>query len=126
MWALKNFRSQQQGKKEKDFLRVAAGEMADSGTAQTTVEFSLSLVLVVLMIYGIMMIFRWAGVSLVERRMAHEQVLYMNVEEDWGRVYNVPVGNGYSLVPTDVTDGPLSQIDPNFYKAKKMKAVFGD
>ena len=77
--------------------------------AQSTLEFTFSMVVFLLLMYGMMMAFRWVGVDLGERRIAHEGALLSPVNEGWSR------GAG---------DSSVSQLDPNFYSMKKMGLVF--
>ena len=66
--------------------------------------------LALFLFYGAMMIFRWAGVGLVERQQANDNTLRQPVQEDW----------------VNIDLGPISQVDPNFYKMRRLNAVFGD
>ena len=75
---------------------------------QVILEFTFCLIVVLLLIYAVMKAFKWAGVDLVERRMAHDQGLTQTVPDNW-HVRQV--------------DGPLRQLDPEFYKAKKMGLI---
>ena len=81
-------------------------------SAQAVIEFTFGMILVLLMAYALMQIFRWSGVSLAERRIAHENALIAPIVEDF------PDGT--------IGVGPESQIDPYFYKPKKVKAVWGE
>ena len=66
------------------------------------------MIILFLMMYGAIMVFRWVGLDLGQRQQAHEAVL------------TAPVDSGYSRV----TEGPLKQIDPYFYTPAKMNAVW--
>ena len=77
-------------------------------SAQTTLEFTFSLIIILLLLYSCVMIFRWAGVSLMERRVAHDSVLTESIDESWV-VYN---------------SGPLKQLKKDFYKPDDMNFVF--
>jgi len=74
---------------------------------QATLEFTFCMVITFFMIYGLIMVFRWVGVDLAERRRAHKNVLFQSIDEDW----------------SDVKGGPLKQIKPHFYKTSSMDAV---
>ena len=78
--------------------------------AQVSLEFAFCIIIILLMIYGVMMIFRWTGVDLAERRLAHEDVLYQPIEQN----YNLQVPGA----------GPMKQIDPYFYTAAPMNAIW--
>lgn len=78
--------------------------------AQAVIEFTFGMILVLLMVYALMSIFRWNGVSLAERRMAHENVLIANVEYNFG----------------SAGSSPEKQIDPYFHRSKKVRAVYGE
>lgn len=69
-----------------------------SSKAQTTVEFTFSFFLMLLLFYGCLLVFRWAGASMAERRIAHERILQQPVRDDW---------TGLA--------GPESQLDTDFY-----------
>jgi hypothetical protein len=62
-------------------------------------EFAFSMVVLFLMMYGIVMVFRWGGLDLVERQQTHESVL--------------------------VGGGPPDAITPDFYTPTKMETVWG-
>ena len=80
--------------------------------AQAVIEFTFAMILVLLMVYALMSIFRWNGVSLAERRIAHENALI------------APIVEGFQ--DTQNALGPQKQIDPYFYKPKKVRAVWGE
>lgn len=77
--------------------------------AQVLIEFSFCMVVIFLMIYAAMMIFRWTGSDLAARRVAHDDLLTTNVEQRYGGT---------------IANGPLKQIDPYFYRPGKMNAVW--
>lgn len=71
-------------------------------------EFTFCMIIVFLMMFSLIMIFRWSGADLGQRRVAHDTLLINSIVED----YNIP------------SEGPLSQIDPYFYQPVKMNAVW--
>ena len=73
-------------------------------------EFAFCMIVVFLMIYGIVMILRWTGMDLAERRRAHDVRL------------TVPIIQEYTS--PGASDGPLYQVDPYFYSPMKMNAVW--
>ena len=75
---------------------------------QVALEFTFCMIVVFLMIYGIIMILRWTGMDLAERRRAHDMRLTAPIAQDYG----------------NPTDGPLFQVDPYFYSPIKMNAVW--
>jgi len=76
---------------------------------QVILEFALSMIIVLLMIYGCIQILRWTGLDLVERRKQHDQILFrVDVNEDY----------------VNRTDGPMRQLDPYFYDPIDMNAIF--
>ena len=81
-------------------------------TAQAIIEFTFSMVIVLLLIYASVQIFRWSGVSLAERRIAHENLLITPIDPNFNQ--------------ETIGTGPLRQIDPYFYKPKKIRAVWGE
>ena len=78
--------------------------------AQVTMEFSLCMLIVFLMIFALIRILRWTGVDLVERRRAHKHVLYQSIQQDYS-----------AAAPWE---GPLKQIDPYFYSSSPMNAIW--
>ncbi|MDP8213463.1 MAG: hypothetical protein P9X22_09305 [Candidatus Zapsychrus exili] len=72
----------------------------NSNSAQIIIEFIFCMTILLLMIYGTLMIFKWTGSDLVHRRIAHDELL---------------IGGG---------GVPLNQIDPYFYTPIKMNAVW--
>ena len=62
---------------------------------QVILEFTFCMVVLMLMIYGVFMVFAWTGKDLAERRRAHEDVLFS-----------------------------ARQVDPYFYKPIKMNAIW--
>jgi hypothetical protein len=76
---------------------------------QSTIEFTFAMIVTFILIYALVMVFRWAGLDLAERRFAHERLLQM--EKD-------PV--------TGAVTRPEQQLNPEFYKPRKLEAVFRD
>ena len=66
---------------------------------QVILEFTFCMIIVLLMIYGVVKVFHWAGEDMVERRKAHDGTL---------RAATLPV----------------HQIDPYFYTPVKMNAIW--
>lgn len=88
-------------------------------------EFMFTMIIVMLMAYSLVMIFRWTGVDLVNRRIAHEQKLTSSVSD----VFNQCVSYNSDLVCNhwiDYTSGPWSQLDPDYYKVTLFDAIFRD
>lgn len=50
--------------------------------AQATIEFTFAVILVLLLLYGFIMVFRWVGLSYVERRQAQEGSLISSTKEE--------------------------------------------
>ena len=100
---------------------------------QAMIEFTFCMIVIFLMIYAIMMVLRWVGVDLAERRLAHEEQLRVGVEEDYGScslydtcAWTCPGGGCCLTYSSNFSDGPLRQIDPYFYTPTKINAVWGD
>ena len=72
------------------------------------VEFTFSLIIILLMIYGLMRIFEWTGKDQIMRRMAHDALITAPVEHSYDESGN----------------GPARQIDPYFYTPIKMNAIW--
>ena len=75
---------------------------------QVMVEFTFCMIILFLMMYGLVMVFRWAGLDLSQREAAHEALLAGPISEDY-------------VAPSM---GPLRQIDPYFYQPAKMNGVW--
>ena len=67
--------------------------------AQSTIEFTFVMIAILLLAYGLIRVFRWAGMDLAERRWTHEQVLV----------------NGATA---------QEQLAPDFYRPKRLNSVF--
>ncbi len=80
-------------------------------SGQTTIEFAFSMIIIMLMIYGMVMIFYWTGSDLIGRSKGHDAQLITAINPNYS-----------SGSPED---GPLKQIAPYFYYPQKMNAVFG-
>ncbi len=81
-------------------------------TAQVTIEFTFCFILILLILFGCLGAFRWAGVSLMERRIAHDTTLNADV-----------VNEGANWIEHPELS-PLSQLDENFYEVKNMNMIF--
>ena len=71
-----------------------------STKAQSTIEFTFVLIVIFLMAFGLIRVFRWAGMDLAERRWAHDHTLaneQLTTEE---------------------------QLNPDFYRPKRMNSVY--
>ena len=70
--------------------------------AQATIEFTFAMIAILLLIFGIIRIFRWVALDLADRRIAHDQLLQ------------------------NTKLSPGQQITPNFYRPRKMEAVYNE
>ncbi|OGX27566.1 MAG: hypothetical protein A2787_05480 [Omnitrophica WOR_2 bacterium RIFCSPHIGHO2_01_FULL_48_9] len=84
----------------------AAGDEA----GQAIVEFTFSMLIVFIMIYAIVGIYQWTGIGLAERRMAHENSLI------------VPIVERHDAATFN--QGPVRQLDPFFYKPRKLRVIW--
>ena len=83
----------------------------DTNLAQVTLEFTFSMILVLLLMYGVIRVMGWVALTLAERRVAHENSLTKQTSvESWKNIYKDP--------------SPLLQLEPEFYTTNKMKLVF--
>ena len=80
----------------------------DLSQGQVILEYTLCLIIVLLLIYGCIMIFRWAGVNLADERIGHDASLRSKIEENWG----------------SYTQSPLNQVRPDFAEPTEMNFVF--
>ena len=78
---------------------------------QVTLEFTFSMILVLLIMYGVIRVMGWLSLTLAERRVASENSLTKRTDvENWRNIYRDP--------------SPLLQLEPEFYAANKLKLVF--
>ena len=94
--------------------------------AQVMIEFTFCMIVLFLMMYASVMVFRWVGLDLGWRQEAHEELLKSAIDFQYGQCLNEIDVNG-TLVCVDyraVESGPLSQIDPYFYTPESMNAVW--
>ena len=81
--------------------------------AQVTLEFTFSMILVLLLMYGVIKVMGWLSLTLAERRVAHDYSLISRTDvEDWKNIYKDP--------------SPLLQLEPEFYAANKLRLVFNN
>lgn len=78
--------------------------------AQVILEFTMCMIIVLLLIYGCIMVFRWSGMDLAERRIGHDESITTKIEENWG----------------SYTQSPLNQIRSDFFKSGGMGFVFNN
>ena len=83
---------------------------ACNSRGQVVAEFVFCFVLVMLLFWGCILVIRWAGVSMAQRRIAHDSVLTTGVNDEW------------KYLP----DSPLRQVNPDFHDGKKMNLIFDD
>ena len=80
-------------------------------TAQVTLEFTFSMILVLLLMYGVIRVLTWSALTLAERRAVHEHSLTNRTDvENWKDIYKDP--------------SPLWQLEPEFYATNKMGLVY--
>lgn len=86
-------------------------------------EFTFCMIILFLMMYAMIMIFRWTGLDLGQRQQAHEAQLVSEIDPNYGEpgVFLM----GVSVMGVSVNRGPLNQIDPYFYSPTPMNAVWG-
>ncbi len=101
---------------------------------QAMIEFMFCMIVIFLMIYAIMMVLRWVGSDLAERRGAHDAQLRNNaVVQNYRQctlydmdVGTCPLGGCCLQYDSNFSDGPIKQLDPYFYTPIKINAVWGD
>ena len=91
---------------------------------QTILEFAFCMIIVLLLIYAAIMIFRWSGLDLAFRRSAHDHVLTDPIVEDWGSCLLYDVNGIICLKLSYFYDGPVRQIDDFFFKPLHMNAIW--
>jgi hypothetical protein len=71
--------------------------------AQSTIEFTFAMIVIVLLMFCMVKVFRWVGLDLADRRFQQDATL----------TANPPSGSG-----------PEVQLDPNFYTAQPLSAEY--
>lgn len=87
-------------------------------------EFTFCMIILFLMMYGIIMVFRWVGLDLGQRQKAHDTVLTQAIDTAYGSSVTTWNGTDFVTTSTAVERGPLTQIDPYFYTSESMNAVW--
>ena len=107
-------------------IRATSDERrATDKKGQVMLEFAFCMIILFLMMYGIIMIFRWVGLDLGQRQQAHQAVLEQSIDLQYGQCtvsvwpFPCPPANWVA-----VERGPLTQIDPYFYTPTPMNAVW--
>lgn len=77
---------------------------------QVFIEFTFCMIIILLFFYGCVMAFRWAGLSLANRRISHDNTLKVGVDDLWSSM--------------DFTTSALKQINPKFDRGTKMNLIF--
>ena len=102
--------------------------MKQKNKSQAIIEFTFCMIVVFLMFYAVIKIFRWSGVNLAERRKDHEAVLTSPIVRTAAQctIWN---GDPYCVtgccLDASGRTGPLKQIDPYFSQPTKMNAIWG-
>ena len=94
--------------KEKYQKNTGQRPFGREASGQVMLEFTFCVIVILLMLFSLIMVTRWAGVDLGERRKAHDQILVRGSPADGVTNYMVPE----------------RQLDPYFYDAIKMNAVW--
>ncbi len=92
---------------------------------QVILEFTFTMIVIMIMIYAMVKIFQWTGTDLAERRIDHDASLANGIQEDWGACIGPSFfGSCLSNQFIPFSDGPIKQIDPYFHKPLEMNAVW--
>ena len=79
--------------------------------AQSTLEFTFGMIMVMFLIYGMVMIFRWAGVDVAQRRINQDKILTATAlpESQLGQDINDQLQPMAAVYHGTVSDGNVSQ-----------------
>ncbi len=88
---------------------------------QSSLEFAFCMIALVALLYGVVMIFRWTGLSLVGRQSEHEKRLTAHVSDSWGASWRI---NAKGKLTGNWTDSPLIQVVPEFYQPSRKDFNF--
>ena len=109
------------------------GIRATRKKGQVMLEFAFCMVVLFLMMYGLIMVFRWVGLDLGQRQQAHDTLLRTDIVDSYGGCASFDAACELITYAGDPAcciqwsteaDGPLRQIDPYFYKPTRMNAVW--
>jgi len=91
--------------------------------AQVIIEFVFCMIIVFLMIYAAIKIFRWTGLDLAERRKDHDALLIVPINRAYGCISYDSYGVCDAPIVPEST-GPMKQLDPYFSKPTKMNTIW--
>ena len=88
----------------------------DRAKGQSTIEFTFAMIVIVFLIFGMIMVFRWAGMDLANRRVVQDQTLALPLNSDLSDpVYQLQATADSTFMPMGamyhgkITDGSSSQ-----------------
>ena len=67
---------------------------------QAAIEFTFAMMITLIMVFALLMVFRWAGLDLADRRVSHDKTL------------------------SNETLRPEQQLNPDFYRPRKIDAAY--
>ncbi len=67
---------------------------------QSTIEFTFAMTVTLIMLFALLMVFRWVGLDLADRRFTHDRMLSNDALR------------------------PEQQLNPDFYKPRKIDAAY--
>lgn len=111
-------------------LRRFSRKKRSSGEGQVLLEFTFSMIIIMLMIYAVVKIFQWAGTDMAGRLIGHEKgFTQLSTIEYQGGVTEVLNGGGtcgeyYRYCTLPPFKESIKQIDPYFYQPLKLNAVW--
>lgn len=76
--------------------------------AQTMIEFTFCIIVAILFMHALYVIFKWASVDFANRRIAHDEALLVEIDENWSSPAN----------------SPLRQLDENFFVSENNLDFF--
>ena len=90
---------------------------------QSILEFSFTLVVAFLMLWGTMMVFRWVGVDLAARRIAHDEALTQTISGGPTCAAEPCTYSPYVLRKA-FSGGAANQVYPVFHEPISINAVW--
>lgn len=75
---------------------------------QTMIEFTFCIIVTILFMHALYVIFKWSSVDFAHRRIAHDETLLVEIDENWSS----PAGS------------PLRQLDENFFQSENNLDFF--
>jgi len=93
--------------------------------AQSTVEFTFAMIVIMFIIYGMVQVFRWTGMDLAQRRFSEDESLTNLAVTTVVTPYSYTFGDRqYTFNITTTTADPASELNADLEYVTPMAAVY--